>query len=131
MLVASADGKQLFLLGGFNGVELQDCHVFDTTSNTWACCGSKAAAGATTAATAGDNATAQPGSGDSSSGSSSMALPFGRSVFGAAIHGSSAAAGGCGCGHVNHVVTFGGEVSPSDKGHAGMLLKSSCRILFP
>lgn len=114
VLVASADGQQLYLLGGFNGDELQDCHVFDVSSGSWSCptcCDGGAAAT--------DN------SGSSSKGK--LAMLMGRSVFGAVLHSggrSSNGSGGCGshgsgCEHATHVVTFGGEVAPSDKGHAG------------
>lgn len=114
VLIASANGSKLFLLGGFNpavptGAELQDCHVFDTATNTWSCptCCSN---GSAPAAAEGDKG---------SSGSGNIAMMLGRSVFGAVLHSSSH--GGCGesCEHAGHVVTYGGEVAPSDKGHAG------------
>lgn len=110
VLVAAADGSKVFLLGGFNpsvptGPELRDCHVYDTTSNTWSCpscCGEPGAAA--------DGAAGKE--------NSSIAMLLGRSVFGAVLHGGGSS--GCGgCAHAEHVVTFGGEVAPSDKGHAG------------
>jgi N-acetylneuraminic acid mutarotase len=123
VLVAAADGGQLYVLGGFNGAELQDCHVFDTRSNTWACptcCDHQPAAAAAAAAAAAGTKD------DSASGSQEggLSMLLGRSVFGAALHTSSSQAGSCcgasaGCEHAGHVVTFGGEVAPSDKGHAG------------
>jgi N-acetylneuraminic acid mutarotase len=117
VLVAAADGLQLFLLGGFNpsvpsGAELTDCHVFDTAANTWSC--HEACKNPTPAAAA------AAGEGEGV-GKDSLAMELGRSVFGAVLH-SSGKAGGSGCGeceHSEHVVTFGGEVAPSDRGHAG------------
>jgi hypothetical protein len=127
VIVAAADGQQLYVLGGFNGAELQDCHVFDTTTHTWACptcCNNQPAAAAAAEGGKGDSGS------DSQQGGLSMLL--GRSVFGAALHttssSSSSQAGGCcaapaGCDHSGHVVTFGGEVAPSDKGHAGACVR--------
>jgi hypothetical protein len=57
-----------------------------------------------------------------------LVMPLARSVFGAAAHGCcqghadhkpDAADASASCSHWCHIVTFGGEVAPSDKGHAG------------
>jgi N-acetylneuraminic acid mutarotase len=125
VLVAAADGSKVYLLGGFNpavptGPELRDCHVFDTAANTWAC--PSCCSDAPPAAAAADGAAGkQDSNSSSSSSSSSMAMLLGRSVFGAVLHGGggSSGCGSGGCEHAEHVVTFGGEVGPSDKGHAG------------
>ncbi len=43
-----------------------------------------------------------------------------RSVFGTGMHTCTTSSHGQhGCGHAGHIVAFGGEVDPSDKGHAG------------
>lgn len=113
VLVASADGSRLYLMGGFNGAELQDCHVFNTNTGKCSCpscCFSS-------------SQSSQPASaGETASSINSIGMPIGRSVFGAVLHGSRQAATHTECSsqckHHNHVLTFGGEVSPSDKGHA-------------
>jgi hypothetical protein len=132
VLVAAKDGSKVYLLGGFNpsvptGAELQDCHVYDTATDTWSCptCCDSTPAAAEGAAAATETATEDT--------SSSMAMMLGRSVFGAVLHSgthSATADAGCGkgCEHAEHVVTFGGEVAPSDKGHAGGM--GVCRSLF-
>lgn len=89
-------GLRLCVLGGFNGAELADCWVFDVTRHCW---------NATTPED--DNGGAAP---------DAARMPLARSVFGAAVHGAHS---GWSCGHEGHVVVFGGEVAPSDKGHAG------------
>jgi hypothetical protein len=93
--VLVADAAHVYVLGGFDGTrELQDCHVLDLSTHTW----------------------------DSSSG---LTMPLRRSVFGAVVHtcgGSSneeAGAAARACSHDGHIVAWGGEVAPSDKGHAG------------
>lgn len=46
-LVASSDGRSLFIVGGFAGYELNDVHRFDLTTRTWdcpACCSGEAGA---------------------------------------------------------------------------------------
>ncbi|BDA51022.1 Nitrile-specifier protein 5 [Coccomyxa sp. Obi] len=88
-LVASADGGSLFVVGGFAGYELNDVHRFDLAQRTWDC----PACCSTEAAAA-------------------SLLPA-RSVFGVSAHACGA------CEHGGHLVLFGGEVDPSDKGHAG------------
>lgn len=92
VLCASACGRRLYVLGGFNGAEMADTHCFDIDAARWSCCS---------------------GGGGGGGGVPDMPLP--RSVFGAAAH----ACGDAGCSHGGGVVTFGGECAPSDKGHAG------------
>ncbi|CAL5218389.1 g61 [Coccomyxa viridis] len=91
-LVASASGDALFVIGGFAGYELNDVHRFELAAGTWDC----------------------P---DCCSGLAKerwSKLPA-RSVFGVAPHAASCSA----CTHGGHLVLFGGEVNPSDQGHAG------------
>ncbi|WIA20377.1 hypothetical protein OEZ85_004799 [Tetradesmus obliquus] len=124
VLVASGDGSQLLLMGGFNGDEMRDCHSYDIAAATWncpACCD----AVDTAAVNINGSCAAKKGeAGCASQHVSSLAMPLARSVFGAAVHtgcssSSSSAAAASGCPHAGHIVAFGGEVSPSDKGHAG------------
>lgn len=76
-LVASADGKCLYVVGGFAGHELNDVHRFDLAARAWdcpACCSGEAAAAA------------------------AAQLPA-RSVFGVAAHVCAA------CAHGGHLVS--------------------------
>eukprot|EP00775_Hariotina_reticulata_P003513 gene3513-3783_t len=113
VLVAAPDDTKLFVMGGFNGAEMADCHVFDISSSSWSC---------PTCCSAPQQ---QPTAGGSCS--RPLVMPLARSVFGAAAHGCcqgrdhqpDPADESASCSHWCHIVTFGGEVSPSDKGHAG------------
>ncbi|KAK9825908.1 hypothetical protein WJX81_004489 [Elliptochloris bilobata] len=88
-LAALPDGS-LYVVGGFCGHELGDVHRFDAAAQRWDCPSCCGETGAE-----GENP-----------------LPP-RSVFGLSLHA-------CGsCAHDSHLVLFGGEVTPSDKGHAG------------
>lgn len=109
-MVASAEGRFLYVMGGFNGAEMADCHSFDLNTNTWSCptcCSSSI----TTVSSLQDTAV---GGGAAAGGSNGcMAMPLARSVFGAAVHGDCGleGAGDGSCVHAGHVVAFGGEVS--------------------
>ena len=84
-LVATCDGKQLFVIGGFTGQENGEVYRYDVAQNTWE-----------------EIQVAQP---DGGSGNAIKFTP--RSVF------------GVGCSRDDHILVFGGEVDPSDQGHAG------------
>lgn len=107
VMVASADGRFLYVMGGFNGAEMADCHSYDIETHTWSCptcCSPVDSAG-----------TAEPHDHAGTCGSktnSCMVMPLARSVFGAAVHGAcdSAAQANGSCGHGGHIIAFGGEV---------------------
>ncbi|WIA40680.1 hypothetical protein OEZ86_004378 [Tetradesmus obliquus] len=123
VLVASGDGSQLLLMGGFNGDEMRDCHSYDIAAATWSCPACCDGVDTAAAHVNGSCAAAKGEARCTSQHVSSLAMPLARSVFGAAVHtgcsSSSSAAATGGCPHAGHIVAFGGEVSPSDKGHAG------------
>lgn len=101
VMVAAPGGAKLIIMGGFNGSEMSDCHMFDLTTSTWSCPSCCSMAAEVVAA------------------KENLTMPLARSVFGAAVHGHDHDSYGTACGHAGHIVTFGGEVEPSDKGHAG------------
>ena len=84
------NGREAFVVGGFTGKESNDVFRFDFRNQGWE-----------SVETSGASFTA-------------------RSVFGKALHGSSAAMDSklC-CPHAGHILVFGGEIDPSDLGHAG------------
>jgi hypothetical protein len=77
------------VIGGFTGAEAADVHRFDLAAQRW------------------DQA---PGN----AGADGVEFTA-RSVFARGSHACSTP----GCAHADHVVVFGGEVDPSDRGHAG------------
>lgn len=104
VMVASVDGRFLYVMGGFNGAEMADCHSFDLQTNTWNCpfcCSNSHTA----------DLQEQPRTA-SASKNGCMAMPLARSVFGAAVHGDCSSVGEAAgaCGHAGHIVAFGGEV---------------------
>jgi N-acetylneuraminic acid mutarotase len=84
------DGS-LWVIGGFTGREASDIHRFDMAANSWE-----------------TNITVTSADHD-------QPAFTGRSVFGRGGHDCSTA----GCGHAGHLLVFGGEIDPSDLGHAG------------
>jgi N-acetylneuraminic acid mutarotase len=88
------DGS-LWVIGGFTGKESSDIHRFDLTTNTWE-----------------NNISISPSSNDPN-----QAAFTARSVFGRGGHSSDCSVSGC--GHAGHLLVFGGEIDPSDLGHAG------------
>jgi len=90
-LVAVSD-TELYVVGGFTGAESGDIYRFDIAKNQWEALEIK-----------------QPPE-DKAHGRSFTP----RSVFGKATHASPSC-----CAHSGHVIIFGGEVDPSDQGHAG------------
>jgi hypothetical protein len=101
VLVASIDGSKLYVLGGFSGKELDDCHCFDLTSLTWSC-------PCCTSTTAKDLS------------HTAWTMPLARSVFGAcALNHASSCSSSSNGHHAGHIVAFGGEVDPSAEGHSG------------
>lgn len=77
------------MIGGFTGSEAADIHRFDLRTKQWE---------------------------EVAVASSGLVAPFtGRSVFARAAHACDSAA----CDHSGHIILFGGEVDPSELGHAG------------
>ena len=86
----------LYVIGGFTGQEAADIHQFNVATNTW-----------------------QQLTVENSNSLQPKFTP--RSVFGRGGHScsSSGDSGGTQCGHDGHILVFGGEIDPSDLGHAG------------
>ena len=90
-LVAVND-TELYVVGGFTGAESGDVYRFDIAQNQWEALEIK-----------------QPPE-DNAHGRSFTP----RSVFGKATHAPQSC-----CAHSGNIIIFGGEVDPSDQGHAG------------
>jgi N-acetylneuraminic acid mutarotase len=86
------DGS-LWVIGGFVGKEASDIHRFDLTTNTWE-----------------TNITVTSTDPDAPAFTA-------RSVFGRGGHSENCPVSGC--SHAGHLLVFGGEIDPSDLGHAG------------
>ncbi|KAG7671835.1 hypothetical protein Ndes2526B_g07254 [Nannochloris sp. 'desiccata'] len=88
----AVDGS-LWVIGGFTGKEASDIHRFDIATSTWEL-----------------NIEVKSSNPDQPAFTA-------RSVFGRGGHSSGCSAPGC--GHAGHLLVFGGEIDPSDLGHAG------------
>ena len=87
-------GQELWVIGGFTGKESNEVFRFDLRNNTWETVH-----------------TTQPE--DSN-------LKFtARSVFGKSCHSAGKSGAQQCCSHADHIIVFGGEIDPSDLGHAG------------
>lgn len=80
----------------------QDVHEYKVDERVW--CGATCPSCTSNSSETDDKAKAQ--------------VPLPRSVFGAALHACGPPPASS-CGHGGHVLAFGGEVDPSDKGHDG------------
>lgn len=130
-------GTDLYVFGGCGeGGRLNDLHRYDTAARTWQAlpvsstiagrggsCLTATADGKSLLVVAGfcghelsdlHRFDLAAGSWDCPSCCNSNAGLPSRSVFGTAVHRC-----GGGCSHADHIVAFGGEIDPSDKGHAG------------
>ena len=100
--VATEDGGSLYVIGGFTGKEASDIHRFDVRMNTW------------------ETHISSPDHRASTPKDSGRAGFTARSVFG--------------CGSVGRgsgeVVVFGGEMDPSELGHAGAGIFSNATFCF-
>jgi len=104
---AATSETELYVIGGFTGKEIGQVYRFDVKQNTWE-----------------ELQIEQPNN------TKFRFTP--RSVFARASHGSLSVAGSCAqsCSHNGHIIVFGGEVDPSDMGHAGAgLFDNTCFCL--
>ena len=89
--LVAVNEKQIYVLGGFTGKENGEIYRFDTSKNEW------------------EQLDVQQ---------TEKALFTPRSVFATAAHTIKGPSSRC-CSHSDHIIVFGGEVDPSDLGHAG------------